>query len=55
MEHTRHTPTIQDHSSRHMVPEPTERPNPPVCVLGRKVPVRWLRASSTVVRVQRLD
>ena len=50
--------------------EPTQRPPqilrpaplpifpkalPAFCVLGRKVPVRWLRATTTVIRVQRLD
>jgi hypothetical protein len=55
MEHTHQTPRIQEHPPRLMVPEAPKRSNPPVCVLGRQVPVRWLRSSSTVVRVQRLD
>lgn len=55
MEHTRQTPQVQENALRLMVLENPIREIPQVCVLGRKVPVRWLRASSTVVRVQRLD
>lgn len=54
MEHTRQTPQVQEHAPRLMVPEDPERTTPQVCFLGRQVPVRWQRASSTVVRVQRL-
>jgi len=55
MEPTRETPQIQEQAPRLMVPEAPGQEIPQVCVLGRQVPVRWQRASSTVVRVQRLD
>ncbi len=54
MEPTRQTPQIQL-QPRLVVPEAPNQIIPEVCVLGRQVPVRWLRASSTTVQVQRLD
>ena len=54
MEPTRQNPQIQP-QPRLVVPEAPNQAIPPVCVLGRQVPVRWLRASSTTVQVKRLD
>ena len=56
MEPTRQTSQIQFQlQPRIVVPEAPNQVAQPLCVLGRQVPVRWLRASSTTVQVRRLD
>jgi hypothetical protein len=54
MEPTRQAPQIQL-QTRIVVPEAPNQVIPPVCVLGRQVPVRWLKTSTTTVQVRRLD
>lgn len=56
MEPTRQTSQVQlQPKPRIVVPEAPNQVMRPVCVLGRQVPVRWLKASSTTVQVRRLD
>jgi hypothetical protein len=55
MEPTQRPPQTQQPAHLPIVPEGIKSNLPACCVLGRQVPVLWLRASSTVVQVERLN
>lgn len=55
MENTQRSPQIQRSAPLPAFPEAHQPRLPAVCVLGRKIPVRWQKASSTAVQVRRLD
>jgi hypothetical protein len=55
MENTQRPPQIQRPAPLPMFPAANQPQLPAFCVLGRKIPVRWLKASSTTVQVRRLD